>query len=375
MKKIGVITFFISNYGSVLQGFATKTFLKKNGYEPVMIDKTFFPVEDKVLEDAGKKHPQSIEDFNFFLKSLEGNAAIVSDKSLAAIDAFIRDVLSPEKYTIAELEKSAGNKDFDAFIVGSDQVWNTTMGVVDPFLFLLFAPPEMRIPLCPSLGTKQIHDYLKDELRDVFNEYPRLTVRETDGAEVIRELTGREATRLPDPTVLLTPDEWREVAGVSDDDEKGYLLLHFLNAPNSIAIQNIKRIADMTGMPVRCFANRYDEYDDISGVTLIEGGPKDYVRVINNAGFICTDSFHTTMFCINLDKDFYTFDRQYAHGVSEIGRLTTVLGLYDLTDRMILDESFVPDRDKMPIGKDIKPIRDRERTSIRTYLLEALGAV
>ncbi len=372
MKKIGIMTFYIPNYGSVLQGYASKTFLQKNGYEAVMLDSDRLGVSDEELAEAGNRHPECIEIYQNFLKSLTGNAAIVSEKSLACLADFIKEELSPEAHSIPELERIAATDEFAAFIIGSDQVWNVSLGIITKQFFLLFAPPEKRIPLCPSFGAGQIHEFLKEDLAEVLKQYERLSVREEDGVRIIKELTGRDAVRLADPTILLTPDEWREFAGVSPDDEKGYLLLHFLNAPNKIAVKNIRYLAETTGMPVRAFSTGYPEYEAIEGVEHIDGGPRDYVRIIANAGLVCTDSFHTTMFSINLDTDFYAFDRQYVHGVSEISRFTTLLNRYNLNERMILDEDFVPDPDHLKITKDRSSIRDEERNTAKNYLLQAI---
>ena len=373
MKKVGLITFFHSNYGSVLQAYATKTFLQKNGYEPVLIKKDTFGEDVADIEANKQKHPEFIKDFQNFMDSLSKNNAIVSEQSMQQIDAFVKNELKPEPFSMDELRSLAKSDKFLAFITGSDQVWNCTLGMLSPLYFLLFAPPEKRIALCPSFGSNRVPDYLREDLKAVLNDYKRLSVREDEGVALIKDITGRDAQRLADPTLLLTPDEWRSFAHTAGNNKKGYLLLHFLNAPNAIAMKAIRTLMKKTGLPVKCFATRHQEFSELEGIELLDGGAEDYVHYINHAGLVCTDSFHTTMFSINLDTDFYTFDRQYVHGVSQISRITTVLNQYGLMDRLILKEKDLSALNDTGIAKNCKEMKDTERERLQTYLLQSLS--
>ena len=372
MKKVGLITFFHSNYGSVLQAYATKTFLQKNGYEPILIMKDTFGEDAADIEENKQRHPEFIKDFQNFMDSLSNNNAIVSEQSMQQIDAFVKNVLKPTPFSMDELRSLAKSDEFLAFITGSDQVWNCTLGMLSPLYFLLFAPPEKRIALCPSFGASRVPAYLREDLKAVLNDYTRLSVREDEGVALIKEITGRDAQRLADPTLFLTPDEWRSFAHTAGRDKKDYLLLHFLNAPNAIALKAIRTLMEKTGLPVKCFATRHQEFSELEGIELLDGGAEDYVRYINHADLVCTDSFHTTMFSINLDTDFYSFDRQYVHGVSQISRITTALNHYGLTDRLILEVKDLAAINDPRITKNCKATKNAEREGLQTYLLSSI---
>ncbi len=373
MGKIGLVTFFISNYGSVLQAYATKTFLQENGYEPVLLRKDTFGEDPADIEANKLRHPEFYEDFQKFMASLTNNDSLVANRSISLIDDFIRNELSPEGYPMDKLREIALSDEFDAFIVGSDQVWNCTLGMLSPLYFLLFVPPGKRIALAPSFGSNSVPEYLTDDLRNVLNDYAYLSAREDEGVKIIRDITGREVKRLADPTVFLTDDQWREFENA--DEDRGYLLLHFLNAPNRVALKNIKMIADKTRMRIKCFATGYKEFDDIPGIEHVDGGPRDYVGAIDNAGLVCTDSFHTTMFSINLNTDFYCFDRQYTHGISQVSRITTVLKRYGLMDRLILNDDNSVCTDDFHIHTTYGDIKERERDDLTAYLLDAVQSI
>lgn len=384
MKKIGLVTFFWSNYGSALQCYATKHFLRENGYDVTLIRKVPFGEEADAIEENRKRHPEFWEDFQKFMKSLSENSSLMSEASLNLIDRFTEQVLCPEEFTYTQLEEAGRLDEYAAFIVGSDQVWNVTIGMVSPIFFLLFAPPKKRIALCPSFGLEQVPPYLTEDLRKVLNEYSRLSAREDAGVRIIRQITGRGAERLPDPTVFLTPAQWRSFAGMEDEQKKegDYLLLHFLNKPNDLALKHISQLIRETGWKVKCFSTWYPEYEELKKVqlpdgsmcdlTFAEGGPEDYVRSIGNAGLVCTDSFHTTMFSMNLETSFYSYDRQYAHGVSQVSRLVTALTYYGLMDRLILSEDALENSGAQQLAFHIDEKRDLEREHIRRYLLEEL---
>ena len=106
---------------------------------------------------------------------------------------------------------------------------------------------------------------------------------------------------------------------------------------------------------------------------LVTGGPKEYIKTIANAGLVCTDSFHTSIFAINLDSDFYTFDRQYVHGVTQISRITTLLKRYGLTERLILGDNDKIDTNNMSISTDTNEIKNSERKTLSEYLLKELA--
>ncbi|MBQ6538295.1 MAG: polysaccharide pyruvyl transferase family protein, partial [Eubacterium sp.] len=242
MKKVGLITFFINNYGSLMQAYATKAFLIKNGYTPVLIQKEPFGITEEEYKNNLKKHPEFEKDFKSFMDSLVKNDSLVPEESEKEMDAFREKVLQVSRFTMPEIRDMGQSDEYMAFIVGSDQVWNTTIGIVDEYFFLGFAPEHKRVALCPSFGAGSVHEYLRDEISDALNGFEALSSREDEGVRLIKELTGRDALRLSDPTILLTTEEWKEFAGVSGADEKGYLMLHFLDKPYDIAVKNVKKI-------------------------------------------------------------------------------------------------------------------------------------
>ena len=60
-------------------------------------------------------------------------------------------------------------------------------------------------------------------MRDWISDYPYLSVREDSGVKLIKELTGREALHLLDPTLIINADEWRDILGTVVKCRKKFL--------------------------------------------------------------------------------------------------------------------------------------------------------
>lgn len=100
---------------------------------------------------------------------------------------------------------------YDYFITGSDQVWNPHYNFIGTSDLLAFAKPEQRISYSASFGVDEIPDEKKKEYTENLSQFMALSVREKRGAEIIKELTGKDAQVVLDPTMLLTSDQWSKV--------------------------------------------------------------------------------------------------------------------------------------------------------------------
>lgn len=69
----------------------------------------------------------------------------------------------------------------------------------------------------------------KERFKRDFEQFDFLAVREPEGAKIIRDLTGREAAVVLDPTLLLTAEEWRE-AEEPLDLKKPFIFVYMLGA-------------------------------------------------------------------------------------------------------------------------------------------------
>lgn len=366
IKKIGIVTLYRDNFGSILQAYSTCHYLNTLGYQAsLLINEVTEPTIRKFIRNVCWSiiYPGYFHDRLKSRRAMIEDSELLSPKTKVKMEEFIEATFSFMTCNSSNL--LAINKEFDYFIVGSDQVWNG----YSPFNFLVFADKEKRIAFAPSFGTSQIKKYRKKRIKKALQGFDKLSVREESGIKIIKELTERDAIRLSDPTLLLPKNEWEDFSkkGI---EKQNYILLHFLNKPNDIAINTINEYLLAHSCTVYCICNYYEEYDRLKRYEFIDISPYDYVALIKNADFVFTDSFHSTLFSLNLETQFLTFERQYLHGDSQSSRIADLLQRVDMSERYFKDGfkyNFVRSN-----GWQSKKLFEDERKQLMKYLEETL---
>lgn len=375
--KIGLVTFFRDNYGSELQCYATKTFLEKNSYECDVIYEYCYGLDKikKRLKSISKIALYSIFYRGFaknrknINKSIKSSENSLTKESRFYLNWFCETVLRPRGLEYGLLKDKRFANEYDYFIAGSDQIWGGGY-LVQPFMFLEFAPDRKKIALCPSFGTDTIKKFNRKHFKKSISKFSKLSVREKSGQKIIAELTGREVPILSDPVMLLDADEWHDFAKNSSVKHQKYIFAHFLGIPNEHTIQFINQIALEFDLNIICFANNYSVYDTLKAYTFVNGTPYDYVSLIENASFVFTDSFHTSHFSIIFNRNFYTFERNYGHENKQSTRIHNLLSTYECSKRFFKDDEL-PEKllNDNPCFDEIRKVKTKE---IRNYLLDSL---
>ena len=200
------------------------------------------------------------------------------------------------------------------------------------------------------------------EIVKCLNDFKALSVREESGAKIIKELTGREATVLVDPTMLLTQSEWRKIEkkpkGAADD---GFILTYFLSPKCKDAEKKLSEIRQ--GRPVYELLN---PNDSVAGIA----GPSEFLWLFDHADLILTDSFHACVFSFLFNKPFVVYDRNWNEGNMN-SRLETLLRKFSLERKYSYSglENDIWEHDYTEGYKQLEAEREK---AIR-FLKEALG--
>ncbi|MCF2684312.1 polysaccharide pyruvyl transferase family protein, partial [Faecalicatena contorta] len=213
---------------------------------------------------------------------------------------------------------------YDAFIAGSDQIWNPFFEYNSEREFLTFSKREKRIAYAASMGIESLPDSCKDKYREWLSEMAFISVRESSAANIIYELTGKLVPVVLDPVFLLNKYEWNKLATKANCSEKsGYVFFYFLGKHNEIANEWTKKIANARNLRVLNILEHFNEY-----------GPLEFVALIKDAEMVVTNSFHCTAFSIIFHKQFVVFERQMENVTEQMtSRLNTLLSTFDLEDR------------------------------------------
>ena len=349
--KVGILTLYGENYGCVLQTIAVMKTYEDLGLDAYLIpDKTCNGIKVTHFKQGtlSKLSPAYIAAVIRVRTKRKYNLKNQRDKLIPEV---IRYKSNSLKYKKAKALRSSAFKefyknnipqtdfsislsnipqeqlsDFDFFSVGSDQVWNPTYPETSELRFLTFARKEQKLTFAPSFGISELPDFTKEPYAKWLREFPDLSVREERGAEIIKELTGKEATVICDPTLVIARECWESMEKKpSFDTSKPYALTYFLGNESNKYRRYIDKIAKEKNLEViNLFDIREPEY--------YCADPFEFIYLVNHADAVFTDSFHAAVFSIIFHKDFVVFER-IEDGRSMSSRLDTLLSTYSLSDR------------------------------------------
>lgn len=348
MKKVGIVScYFKDNYGSMLQAYATKKILYKNEIPNETINIKY----NKDFKNGKRKYYLSqITNFKF-IKNKLGMVKLKIDKKLnkqlgkniairtQKYKEFRKEFnLSRSNNTFKDLTNQAKELYSDV-IVGSDQLW-LPVNVVADYYTLNWVPDEInKISYSTSFGFSSIPNKYVELYRNFLNRINYLSTREESGVQIIKDIVARDAKLVCDPTILLTKDEWHEESSKERKYDEKYILCYFLG--NNIEHRKFaERLRKKTGYKIVSL-NHADEYvkysDEFCDYAPFDIGPREWISLIENAEYVCTDSFHGTVFSILFNKMFFDFRRHNNKSkVSTNSRIDSLLDVAGISKERIL---------------------------------------
>lgn len=340
MKRVGIITYFyFYNYGTMLQGFATQLlFGKKEGVEAELIDYRFgsktVPRKMDILKIRFKRIFVYFKEFRRVY--LTGKYASFVSKRNTYFNTFASTYLklSAKRY-MYEKEIAEDAPRYDIYITGSDQTFSPKIGF-SPVLFLNFAHNDaIKAAYAPSLGvsvlTEEESNYIGKELQ----KYDFLSCRESIGSKMLENIVKRNVETVLDPTLMIHSEEWAQYA-VTPSIKGKYILCYFLG--NRDYYRNyVIQLSKQTGLPVYYIPVSWKDFKK-SNHLLWEVGPSEFLGLIANAEYVCTDSFHGTIFSVNFHREVRVFVK-HAGNVSggDNSRLFDVLKRLGIENQLVTE--------------------------------------
>ena len=385
MKVALAINYDYHDYGGMLQAFATQRFLTKNGIDSDVIN------FDKLKGDINKRK------WRYFLSNIF-DLSIVKEKSKliekklkqksneklksgmaerdAAFDEFCKNHFKVSRaFKSWEDMAKASRNEYDAVVVGSDQLWLPSNIMAD-YYTLNWVPQDVKkIAYATSFGIGSIPAKYSKIYSHYLKRINYLSARETSGQDIIKKLAGRDVQLVNDPALLLDADGWNEVISNRPLIKEKYVFCYFMgNNPEQRDF--VRRLANEKGLKVVALLH-LDQYisSDENYVDMAPWhvSPADFVNLVKNAECVCTDSFHGTVFSIIYSRPFFTFKRfNKKASLSTNTRITSLLTRLGLMDRLVLDmdskQAFDIDWKKIQSGVS------QFRKASSEYLLNAIRA-
>lgn len=355
-KKIAVVScYFKHNYGSMLQAYATQMALDKLNYDNETIDITGF---DGEIKKAKLKYFAKASLTSDILLSKFGMAKNVLKKKLSKgeytnkiqirdkkFDDFSKKYfrLSPIYSSMTELSNKCEER-YSSVLVGSDQLW-LPANIVANYYTLSFVPDTVNtIAYSTSFGQSQLPKSVAKKASVFLNKIKHIGVREETGQKLVKDIVGRNVPVVCDPTMLFTGEEWMSIQQEAPIVDGKYIFCYFLGN-NPSHREFVKRLKKKTGYKVVALTH-LDEYiksdENYADETPYDVDPADFVNLIRNAKYICTDSFHCSVFSILYRKQFLTFRRFNRDTIqSTNSRLDSLFNLVGVDNRFVNPEDDV----------------------------------
>lgn len=358
--KISFVTIHVGfNFGSVLQTIATNRFLSQFVDEVTLIDYRPQRVTLKrhfLCTRSIKKIIYKILFFPEYLYNL-----YIYRKDLKQNCKLSKPIYSREE--ILQLPQ------FDYYVTGSDQVWNSihNEGLNKIYYWEFLPSTAKRIALSSSFGREELDKEEKIEVKKLLSTYQAISVREKS-AKYIVESMGLHAIHLFDPTFYLTKEDWQGYMPKRKIEEP-YLLVYIpYNIVSKEEIYKTARVvSEKKHLRVVTFSWNYKK-EPLADKTVRYASPMDFLSLMNHADYIITNSFHGTAFSINLNKQFCVY---MPSGFGT--RIYSLLESCQLQERLIHTEDncdiiFKP-IDYTPVNE----IMEKERKRAYDFMRQAIG--
>lgn len=325
----------VYNYGASLQAFALQKFLEQSGHNVEIIDyrPSYISFQYKFSwfvhpDSPVKKYTDKsvILHFMYCFKRYLWYIPTISRK--LSFDHFTKKYLKTTKKYISIKDLQQDVPDADVYIVGSDQVWNsvTMLNGKDPSFFLQFAPSgKKRLSYAASFGSNNVDKEMRSQITSWLKTFNSISVRESNGVNLLSEL-GCIGHHVCDPVFLLSCKEWKQYLQIESGGDK-YVLIYNLTSRNENLIRDALYVAKAKNLRLYSVSPfRIKEADkNFNNV-----GPEQFVKLIFNAEYVFTNSFHATAFSIIGQRQFFTYNY---HSKGNSSRMHSVLNEMQLLDR------------------------------------------
>lgn len=310
-----------ANYGGILQAYALQQTLRSSGHDVTTLR---FRPEVPWVPSGYKKHLLTLR--RFISKYVKGNSDIIycspdrqTRYAYRELDRFIDTRMNCLEVSAPLSVKNL--PEFDAYIVGSDQVWRPSYSPFLPDFYLDFLgdTPAKRIAYAASFGvdTWEADEEMTARIRPLAQRFDAISVREASGVKLCAEHLDVHAEVMPDPTFLLTAADYYDLCETRQTSENNYIAVYLLDKGEREQ-HLINLISAQSGLPIK----NTGLLDWARSTDSLE----NWISAIAGARFVITNSFHGTVFSLLFEKNFLTI-KNSQRGTARFASLLNSLGL------------------------------------------------
>lgn len=328
--KIGIMTFHgAPNHGAALQAYALQSHLQKMGHEVFFIDYQFGWRPNSGLTGwIGRNPANTFEKVNNQLRYqpfIQFQGKFLNIGSTRYIDHEQLDAQPPKA---------------EAYICGSDQIWNPNFlkkEKDEKAFWLDFGANDVRrIAYAPSFGVDELNDDTCRRFSEYAKRFTVMSVREKNAIEMLSKLGRKDASWVPDPTLLLNQDDYLRIVQEFNGSSNSYIFSYQLKTRNSAptpAAEINKATCSLLGLDI------YETYSTSALFNLLNSrylNPCQWLYKLYGSKFIVTNSFHCTVFSLLFHRPFITvLKKGLSAGMN--GRIESLLKLVGLEHRAVAE--------------------------------------
>ena len=328
--KIGIVTYHRTlNYGAVMQSLATRFVLQDKGHEVYYVD--YWPNYHKemyalfsisrFLKQSWRQKAKQLVLLLLYYKSKKNR-----------IDNFGRFFETHIYPYCRPIDDS-----FDVVIYGSDQIWRKqkALGTYNPFYFgKNNIKTKHHISYAASMGILPNNNEDKAKVKELISNIEKISVREDDLQQLLNSLGFADVVLSLDPTLLLTSKEWDKHLPTEKYTGERYILMYLLDS-NPFDIKAVKEFARNMGLKLIVLQGYANSRETQLNIT--SAGPYEFVRLIKNADYVFSASFHGLAFAIIYEK------QVFASFLTNAGRAESLLVQLGMQDRLLSPKSPIPE--------------------------------
>lgn len=349
-KSVGILNFHYENYnyGANLVAYSLMRSVEKMGYNAKIIN--YDPFVDLIPMEKMK-----INKFKIFRNNFLKMTPVFS--------------IGEELYKL--------NNYFDTFIVGSDQVWRKTITVQNMmhYFFDFVRNSKNMISYGASFGSNNWEGNEEEtkQVKQLLKRFKKISVREDEAIDICKETFDVNATRVLDPTLLLSKEEYQTIIDFEEHErlDKDYVAYYFLfdKERKDINDKELKKFLEKENLEIINIKGK--ERKILGKETFIYNSVSDWINYIKNCKVVITDSYHGILFSIIYNKPFICMGKKS----KALSRFETLFKLFDIKENFFEDFEEINKYGIKKINYDkINKILNEEKKKSINFLKDALSA-
>lgn len=362
--KIGILTQPLQyNYGGILQAYALQKVLKNMGHEVYTVDLTLNKTLYKKCRGLSArfyhKYLLGKKEIHVFInKPTKSELNIIEQNTRKFIN---ENINLTEHISFVEKINVLKKYKFDAYVVGSDQVWRPMYSPGITTFFLDFTANEnniKRIAYAASFGTEnlEMNANLTKKCANLIQQFDAVSVREDSGVELCNKHFGITASHVLDPTFLLEKENYINLINKDNIPAKKNTIMLYVLDQTEEKKAIIEKVTKHLNLEINSVMQekKYSKENRKDIEKCVFPLVTEWLRGFLDAEFVVTDSFHGTVFAIMFNKPFITI----ANKTRGMARFNSLLNRFNLPERLIFPE------DEVDIEKILEPVNYKQVSAI-----------